>query len=456
MTARFTADEVCRVLGLPQSAATGTFSSVSTDTRSLEPGALFVALQGDRFDGSDFLDEAAARGASAAVVPATRKKLEAGSLPLLAVTNTTAALADLARHYRRRCGARVMGITGSSGKTTVKEMLACALAVERTVHRTEGNLNNQVGVPLSILAASEAAEVWVLEFGSSEPGEIRRLTAIAEPDDAVVTTVGPAHLEGFGDLSGVLDEKLDLIRGAAPAGMAVVGELPEELPAEARRVRDDVVAAGLGPASDFRPEDWSYGPTEARFTHAGTNFAVSVGGEHHLRDAVIAIAAALGAGVSPGAASLGLAGYRPIGMRGALLEIGNVMVVADCYNANPESFEAAIRYCSDAFAGRRLAVVAGTMLELGTAEADAHREVADALLRAGFELVIAVGSFAPAFRELPVPAGVEILFPEDVAEAAELAVERVRPDDVLLVKASRGVRLERVVERLDSVEEGGP
>lgn len=341
-----------------------------------------------------------------------------------------------------------MGVTGSSGKTTVKEMLARAVGSDRVVHRTEGNLNNQIGLPLSILAAPEDADLWVLELGSSEPGEIHRLTAIAEPDDAVVTTVGPAHLEGFTDLSGVLHEKLDLLRGASTRGTAVVGELPPDLPKGARQIRGDVVTAGLGSDSDFRPDDWSYGPAEARFRHEGTEYAVPVGGEHHLRDAVIAIAAALGVGVSPERASRGLSEYRPVGMRGVLLEIGDLMVVADCYNANPESFGAAIRYCADAFPDRRLAAVAGTMLELGGAEAVAHARVAEALLDAGFELIVAVGAFAPAFRELHVPAGVEVLYPEDVDEVAALTVDRLRGDEVLLVKASRGVRLERVVAGL--------
>jgi len=447
MAARFTSSEVRQALGLAAAESVGHFSSVSTDTRDLQPGALFVALRGERFDGAEFVELAERLGAAGAVV-ADSSDHTARALPLFTVPDTTAALGDLARHYRRRCGARVVGITGSSGKTTVKEMLAHALGSEKRVHSTRGNLNNQVGLPLSILAAAEDAEVWVLELGTSEPGEIERLTAIAEPDDAVITTVGPAHLEGLGDVTGVLEEKLDLIRGASASGCAVVGELPEDLPTRAREVRRDVVTAGLGPGSDFRPSEWDVGPEQARFTLAGVDYSVPVGGEHHLRDALIAAATATGLGVSPEGVARGLAQYRPVGLRGALIQVENLTVVADCYNANPESFEAAIRYCSDVFPGRRLAAVVGSMLELGTAEAAAHAEVAAELVRAGFTFVVALGAFQPAFQAMSLPEGVRVLNPTTVQAAADALAGELQGDEVLLVKASRGVKLEGVIDSL--------
>ncbi|MCL7960604.1 MAG: UDP-N-acetylmuramoyl-tripeptide--D-alanyl-D-alanine ligase [marine benthic group bacterium] len=447
MAARFTASEVCQVLGLPAGERGRDFSSISTDTRDLQPGALFVALRGDRFDGAEFIDLAERLGAAGAVVSAGSDHAEVG-FPVFTVPDTTAALGDLARHHRRRCGARVVGVTGSSGKTTVKEMLAHAVGSERRVHATRGNLNNQVGLPLSILAAEQDADVWVLELGTSEPGEIERLTSIAEPDDAVITTVGPAHLEGLGDVAGVLEEKLDLFRGASDSGCAVVGELPEELPKRAREVRGDVVTAGLGSGSDFRPSEWSVSPEQACFTLAGVDYSVPVGGEHHLRDALIAAAAATGLGVSPAGVARGLAEYRPVGLRGALIQVDHLTVVADCYNANPESFAAAIRYCSDAFPGRRLAAVVGSMLELGEAESAAHAEVAADLVRAGFTFVLALGAFQPAFRTLSLPRGVRVLNPATVQDAADDLAGELKGDEVLLVKASRGMRLEGVIDSL--------
>jgi UDP-N-acetylmuramoyl-tripeptide--D-alanyl-D-alanine ligase len=447
MAARFTAPEVRQVLGLPAGEPAGDFSSISTDTRDLKPGALFVALRGDRFDGADFVDLAERLGAAGAVVSAGSDHADVG-FPVFTVADTTTALGDLARHHRRRCGARVVGVTGSSGKTTVKEMLAHALGSEKRVHATRGNLNNQVGLPLSILCAEEDADVWVLELGTSEPGEIERLTSIAEPDDAVITTVGPAHLEGLGDVAGVLEEKLDLLRGASASGCAVVGELPEELPVRAREVRRDVVTAGLGPRSDFRPSRWTVGPEQACFTLAGLDYSVPVGGEHHLRDALIAAATATGLGVSPVGVARGLAEYRPVGLRGALIRVKGLTVVADCYNANPESFAAAIRYCSDVFPGRRLAAVVGSMLELGTAESAAHSEVAADLVRAGFTFIMALGAFQPAFQAMSLPEGVRLLTPPTVKAAADALAGELQGDEVLLVKASRGVKLEGVIDSL--------
>lgn len=447
MAARFTAPEVRQVLGLPAGEPARDFSSISTDTRDLKPGALFVALRGDRFDGADFVGLAERLGAAGAVVSAGSDHADVG-FPVFTVADTTTALGDLARYHRRRCGARVVGVTGSSGKTTVKEMLAHALGSEKRVHATRGNLNNQVGLPLSILSAEEDADVWVLELGTSEPGEIERLTSIAEPDDAVITTVGPAHLEGLGDVAGVLEEKLDLLRGASASGCAVVGELPEELPTRAREVRRDVVTAGLGSGSDFRPSSWTVGPEQACFTLAGLDYSVPVGGEHHLRDALIAAATATGLGVSPAGVARGLAEYRPVGLRGALIQVKGLTVVADCYNANPESFAAAIRYCSDAFPGRRLAAVVGSMLELGTAESAAHSEVAADLVRAGFTFVVALGAFQPAFQAMSLPEGVRLLTPPTVKAAADALAGELQGDEVLLVKASRGVKLEGVIDSL--------
>jgi UDP-N-acetylmuramoyl-tripeptide--D-alanyl-D-alanine ligase len=447
MPARFTFSEVCHALGLPDTGTPGGFTSVSTDTRSLEPGALFIALRGERFDGAEFVEHAERQGAAGAVVHSASSDASFG-LPVFSVPDTTVALGDLARFHRRRSGARVVGITGSSGKTTVKEMLALALGSERRVHATEGNLNNQVGLPLSILASEEDSEVWVLELGTSEPGEIRRLTSIAEPDDAVVTTIGPAHLEGLANVSGVLEEKMDLLRGASPSGCAVVGELPESLPARAREIRPDVTTAGLGPACEFRPSEWRVGAERSEFTVDGADYVVPVGGEHHLRDALIAAAAAAGLGVSPGGVAEGLASYRPVGLRGALLHAGALTIVADCYNANPESFGAAIRYCAEGFPGRKLAAVVGTMLELGPAETGAHADVAADLVAAGFTLIVAVGAFQEAFRSTRVPEAVTVLYPPSAGDAGDLAASQLEGDEVVLVKASRGVKLENVVETL--------
>ncbi|MFQ5888455.1 MAG: UDP-N-acetylmuramoyl-tripeptide--D-alanyl-D-alanine ligase [Gemmatimonadota bacterium] len=446
--AAFGSDELRRIFGLPRNGTDSRFTSVSTDTRDLKPGSLFIALRGERFDGADFLEEAAARGALGAVVPRGREDVKI-DLEWFPVADPARALADLAAHYRMRRGARVVGVTGSSGKTTVKEMIGHALGGVLRVHRTRGNLNNQIGVPLSILAAPEEAEVWVLELGSSAPGEIARLAEISAPDDAVVTTVGPAHLEGLGDEIGVMAEKMALLRGAAPEGAVVVGEIPAVLPKEARRLRRDTVVAGLGPACDFVPDRWHVGPAGVAFERRGVEYRVGVGGEHHLRDALLAAAVAESLGVPAREAALGLANYRPVGMRGALRQLGRLTVVADCYNANPESFEAAIRYCIEAFPGRRLTAAVGSMLELGARAAEAHRAVAKRIVEAGFELVVATGDFREAFESISRPNGTTVLQSEGPEDMWAALGSHLTGEEVVLVKASRGVRLERVVERLE-------
>jgi len=453
MSVRFESHEVRRALGLPQGGSGRQYPSVAIDSREVERGGLFVALTGARVDGADFVPQAARRGAAGAIVPADRS-YDVEGLELFAVPDTLRALGDLARFARRRSRARVVAVTGSSGKTTVKEMLALALAEHGDTWATPGNLNSLTGLPLTVLRAMPGASYWVLEMGSNAPGEISRLAAIAEPDDAVVTTVGKAHLEGFGDIEGVLREKLALVRGAQPGGRVVVGDTPPMLPVAARRIRDDVIVAGLEQTSDFRPERYETGAESARFDHGGVTYALQVGGEHHLRDAVIAAALAAALGVPGEAAARGLSRYRPVGMRGAIVRAGRLTIVADCYNANPESFEAAIRFCETSFPGRPRSAVVGSMLELGSDAPAAHRATARRLLQAGFERIFPLGEFRAAFgeavagtRSTGVDAG-RVSAADSVEAVVEELLSGASPGEIVLVKASRGERLERVVEAL--------
>ncbi len=448
MSARFDGHEVRKALGLAPSSSRIRFDAVTTDTRQLTRGALFIALRGERFDGHEFLIQAGRKGAVGAVIEEgyTVPDLD---LEWFVVPDTIRALGDLARYYRRRCAARVIGVTGSSGKTTVKEMLAGVLGAERSTHATSGNLNNQIGLPLTILDAPPDTEYWVLEMGSNAAGEIARLASIAEPDDALVTTVGPAHLEGFGDEAGVLREKLSLVRAAKLAGSVVVGERPEILGAAAVEIRPDVIVAGLETHSDWHPDRWGFGPDSAWFERAGLRYGIPVGGEHHLRDAVLAAAMAEAVGIGSGAIAEGLAAYHPVGMRGALRQLGRLTLVADCYNANPESFEAAIKYCVSAFPDRRLAAVVGSMLELGSHSAAAHERIARALIEAGFSRIVALGEFRPAFDALSGTAnGTRVTAAAKPSDAVTSLVSDLTGDEVVLVKASRGERLERVVDAL--------
>ncbi len=446
MSATFESHEIRRALGLPPGSETRRYTGVSIDSREVRAGELFVALQGARVDGVDFLEQAARNGAIGAIVPADWEAPDI-DLEWFPAPDTLRALGDVARFARRRSGARVVGVTGSSGKTTVKEMLALALGEEAFTWATPGNLNSLTGLPLAILRAEPEARYWVLELGSSAPGEVARLTAIAEPDDAVVTTVGAAHLEGFGDVDGVLREKLALIRMAQVGGRVVVGELPSELATGARQIREDVVVAGLGPEADFRPERYEVGAEALSFEHSGVEYRLHVGGEHHLRDALLAAAMAEQLGVEAVAVAHGLARFRPLGMRGAIVRAGSLTIIADCYNANPESFEAAIKYCETWFPGRPRSAVVASMLELGSDSAEAHLGVARRLLDAGFERIFALGEFHAAFEQTRNGSD-RVAAIGSVAEAVSGIAAEASEGEVVLVKASRGERLERVVEGL--------
>ncbi len=448
MSAAFTAAEVLEALDRTAGPSDVRFSSVSTDTRTMRRGALFVALAGEHSDGFQYLTAAVEAGARGAIVPSGRE-LPPLDLHFFPVPDTREALGRLAAYHRQRASARVVAITGSSGKTTVKEMVRHAIGGVGRVHATRGNENNQIGLPLSILSAPSEAEVWVLELGSNAPGEIARLADIARPHDAVVTTVGPAHLEGFGDEAGVLREKLALVEAAAASGSVVVGERPLTLPRGARRLRPDTRVAGLGPEADFTPDRYESGATRVAFERGQVRYRIAAGGEHMLRDALIAAAVAEALGIEAAAAAGGLAGFEPLHMRGGVRQLGSLTVIDDSYNANPESFQAAIDYCTSSFPDRPLAAIVGSMLELGDRSRSAHLEVARLLVRTGFLTVAATGEFADAFQTIgPTANGTHVVVAENPEDAWEPLVEALAGDEVVLVKGSRGAHLERIVERL--------
>jgi UDP-N-acetylmuramoyl-tripeptide--D-alanyl-D-alanine ligase len=345
-----------------------------------------------------------------------------------------------------------VGITGSAGKTTTKELTRAALAGARRVHATRGNLNNRVGMPLTLLAAPDEVEVVVLELGTNEPGEIATLAAVARPDIGVVTTVGEAHLEKLGSVQGVLREKLDLLRGLAAGGRCVVGDEPEELVREARRVCPGVRVAGWGERADedLRPEDVEVDHWGAhRFVWRGRTAALSLNGRHAVTDALLALAVSELLGVSPADAVAGLATVAPGAMRGEVRRVGDLTVVVDCYNANPPSVRAAMELLERHTASRRVAVL-GTMLELGDASARLHRDVlADALDRS-VDLLVATGAFAEAAAELGVEAPERILAAPSWQEAYPALKERLGGREVVLLKASRGVALEGILPLLEA------
>ncbi|HEX3236113.1 MAG TPA: UDP-N-acetylmuramoyl-tripeptide--D-alanyl-D-alanine ligase [Gemmatimonadales bacterium] len=436
---------VCEALDLPPGADQRRFSLVSTDTRALGPGALFVALAGERFDGHDYLPAAAAAGATGAVVRRGTPPIE--GLILYQVPDTLVAYGRLARARRREISGPVIAVTGTNGKTSTKEMLAAVLATRYVVHATRANNNNLVGVPLTILEAPAGTEALVVEAGANLPGEIARYREIIEPSITVVTNTVSGHLEGFGSLSGVVKEKLALTEGVP---LAIVGTDPPALAEGAERLARRVLTAGLQGAA-LVPERVEL-DQEARpvITIGGEVFTLAARGLHQADNAIRVWAVVEELGLDRAAAARALEQFTIPGGRGELLQVGKLTILNDCYNANPQSFLAAVATATALRRGRRLVFVAGTMRELGESSAALHRDVAEALMKLDPEVLAVVGEFVAALAPHAARLGERLVTAADPVELAPLLAARLRGDEVVVLKASRGVALERVLPVLRS------
>lgn len=453
---RWTAAAVREALGTAaRGGAPEAFSAVSTDTRSMPPGALFVALRGERFDGHDHLAAAAQAGAAGAVV--ARVPEGAPELAYHVVPDTLVALGDLARHRRRALAGRVVAVAGSNGKTTTKELLRAALGSTLRVHATEANLNNRVGVPLTLLAAPDGAEAIIVEVGTNLPGEVPALARVVEADAALVTSIGEEHLEGLGSLEGVLEEELAVFDGLRPEGVALVAEDPPELVAGARERagRGRVRVAGFSDAAELHPEGGREavrvlpdGSTRWRFR--GVDVNVPLPGVHNVRNALLALGVAAEWGVPAEAAAAGIAAMPRPKMRNEWRRIGTVGVLADCYNANPPSVRAALDLLAELPADAPKVAVIGTMRELGGHAERYHRELAEhaaALLGRGIDRIVATGEFVAPFRAMD--ANGRVVAAEDPLEAYDRLKPSLTGRETILLKGSRGVALERWIPLLE-------
>jgi UDP-N-acetylmuramoyl-tripeptide--D-alanyl-D-alanine ligase len=437
---RWSADFVRRALGPAAAGPAAGFSQISTDTRTLVPGALFVAPKGERCDGHPHLAAARDRGAAAALV--RRGTPPVDGLALIEVPDTLVAWGDLAHARRHEITGPVIAVTGTNGKTSTKEMLAAALGTRYRVHATRANLNNLVGVPLTLLEAPADVEALVVEAGANLPGEIARYREIIDPTIAVVTNVAAGHLEGFGSLEGVMAEKLALARDVP---LAVVGTEPAELARRARTLARRVVTAGLAGA-DLVPSDVTIGATgRASLMIRGERITLPYPGRHLAANAMLAWAVSEELGLDPGAVAAALGSFVLPGGRSELLESGGLTILNDCYNANPQSFGSAIATARAMRGGRRLVFVAGTMRELGPESARLHAEVARELAELEPDLLGAVGDFVPALAPYAGRLGDRLLTAPDPGTLGPLLQSRLRGDELIVLKASRGVALERIL-----------
>jgi UDP-N-acetylmuramoyl-tripeptide--D-alanyl-D-alanine ligase len=430
-------------------------SGYSIDSRTVSPGELFFAVRGDRLDGHDFAATALSRGAVAAVVSCVR----AGSLPdavlavpLLIAEDPLIALQALAAHVRRQWGKRVVAITGSAGKTTTKDAVAAALSAKFNVLKSHGNLNNGFGLPLQLLRLEPEHEVAVVEMGMNHAGEIAVLARFAAPDWGVVTNVGTAHIENFPDgQAGIARAKFELVESLPASGVVFLNCDDAYVSQFGRDFLGKVVYFGAGPCADPQILSTLEDPAglHVRF-RAGKregDLTLNLLGAHNASNAMAALAVALEAGVELEAAVAALASLTAGDKRGQVIEINGAIILNDSYNSNPEALRSMIRTLATRPAVRRI-LVAGEMLELGEQGPAFHAACGRVAAEAGLDLVAGVQGNAVHLAAAACTGGVGSLFLPDAEAAGHWLKQTLQPGDVVLVKGSRGVRLERAIEIL--------
>jgi UDP-N-acetylmuramoyl-tripeptide--D-alanyl-D-alanine ligase len=430
---------------------------ISIDSRTIKEGELFVAIKGDRFDGHDFVPEVIKKGAWGALVDRSTLETKYGSLGslknIVPVEDTIFTLQEMAHMHREKFAISVVGITGSNGKTTTKEMLAGILKQKGPVHKNEGNLNNHIGVPLTLLKLDRRHRSSVVEMGMSATGEIDTLARLVSPDVGVITNIGPAHLEFLGTMDMVALAKAELLSNLKSDGTAVLNADDRYFTTLRNKCSGRVLSFGIEDEADVRAFDIRQGKDFTDMTIGADGSTVKVRlpaiGRHNIYNALAAAAGAAAVGMSLDAVRYGLEDFSPVAMRSELKQIKGRTVLADYYNANPGSVQAALETLISLRAGRRSVAVLGDMLELGETAADAHREVGRTAARLGVDVIIAMGTLSKHILDGAIEAGMpkdRVIMAGSHAEAAALLKERSRNGDAVLIKGSRGMKMEKILE----------
>lgn len=426
-----------------------TIEKIVRDNREINGGELFVALCGEKFDGHDFVASAEKNGATCALVS---KKVEGVSIAQVVVEDTVEALGDIAKGYLSKFDISRVCITGSVGKTTTKEMCAAVLSASFNTHKTQGNFNNNIGLPLTVFGLEKSHEAAVFEIGTNHFGEILPLALIAKPDVALITTIGASHLEAFGTKEGVLREKTEIFKGLSENGTAVLNGDDPLLWGYRDKAPANTVWFGIeNPECDVFGEIISNGVYESAFRVRGSDreFSLACGGEHNIRDALSAIAVGRSLGMKDEKIAEGLRSFKNTGMRQDIYEYNGVVVIRDCYNANPDSMKASISLLeSFKDAGKKICVL-GDMLELGENASELHREVG-AFAAEKADLVFIAGNFADAYK---AGAGEKAFVFENKEMIAKKLSEILTAGDVILVKGSYGTKMWQVLEYLQAEKE---
>ncbi|HMC26651.1 MAG TPA: UDP-N-acetylmuramoyl-tripeptide--D-alanyl-D-alanine ligase [Verrucomicrobiae bacterium] len=423
----------------------------SIDSRTIKPGELFFAVQGERLDGHDFVQQALERGAVSAIVRKDQIARFTVKTCLLAVDDTLIALQTLARAVRRIWGKPLVGVTGSAGKTTTKEAIAHVLATRYRVLKSEGNFNNHFGLPLMLLKLEPEHDIAVIEMGMSHPGEISALAKIAQPEIGVVTVVAPVHLEYFDSLAAIARAKYELVASLPAGGTAVLNADDEYVSQFGRDFKGKVVRYSTRAPADVRAEN-----IESRGAE-GSKFDVVVEGNraqatlplvglHNISNALAAIAVALERGLTLEEATAALGRLQATDKRGQVVQLDNVRIINDCYNSNPKALEAMVDALAAMPAKRRI-VVAGEMLELGPAGEQMHRAAGHYVAERRIDVLVGVRGLAQAMVDAAKTKGIHTEFFVTPEEAGEWLSRESQDGDVVLLKASRGVKLEKALEK---------
>ena len=457
---RLTASLVAEAMGgaLVSGSESRELTGVSIDSRTVQAGELYVALRGDRFDGAEFAASAIHAGAGGVVVPRGRGPgVDCGPAVVIEVDDTLDALQALAHRVRRDSGTRVVAITGSAGKTTTKEVTAELLSAKYRVIRNRGNLNNHIGLPLSLIELRRRPEIAVVELGMNHAGEISRLVRVAEPDVRVWTNVGEAHLGFFGSIDDIAEAKAEILEEATTSMILVANADDERVAARTSSFAGRVVTFGIERPADVRASavvDRGIEGTSARVTtvHGAFDLKTPLLGRGNLSNVLAATAVALQFDVPLEAIADRVTRLRPAAHRGEVIRLPTITVIDDSYNANPTATRTALGVLASATSASRRVAVLGDMLELGDRAVALHEEVGRAVAAANVEVLVAIGGDpAEALAKSAVAAGLPrsaVHHFQTSEEAADAVAEIVRPGDVVLVKGSRSVHTDRVVERL--------
>lgn len=451
---RFTLEELVRTSGgrLVAGPPTGEITGISIDSRTLRPGEAFIAIRGHRLDGHAFCADVGAKGARAVVVADRSAIPPTREVSAILVDDTTLALQRLARFHRARVELPVVAITGSNGKTTTKELTAAVLSVRFQVLKSEGSLNNQWGVPLTLLRLTSEHEACVLEIGMSALGEIAALAALAQPTVGVLTNIGPVHLEFLGSLEGVQKAKAELVQAIGPEGTVVLNADDPLVLALAKEARGRVVTFGFEESAHVRARGVARDGSALAFTLvigvSSAPVSLPLSGRHNVSNALAAAAVGSIFGLAPREIAEGLTRVRPAAHRLTWIEAGGVRILDDCYNSNPRSVVVALETLVEEPGGRAIAVL-GDMLELGQTAEAAHMEVGRTAARLGVDRLLGFGPLSHHTMAGAQAAGLaKAQVVSDVDTLVEVIRRDLQPGDRILVKGSRAMRMERIVERL--------